>query len=431
MPSVLQKPADFLFLLKTPHMICSKFSVLAHVNLIDGRIIKMLSKRLFQLFEQYVNIDTSREDGKFYENAIELMMPLLSEIGFENKIINIPKEVAGGENRVNLISKLVIDPSLPDLLIYNHIDVVPAAYDSAFHFNVKDDRVYGRGTGDHKGSTIAVLDALSKVKKESLRFNIIFILTTDEETFQLPQLYYLEKQLKLDTSKTYCFNPDTFAGGITSSHLGIFQFVIKVLGKSVHSGMSHMGVNAISELMSLYPILNEIKKKYDAFVSDIQSFPFGGQATQVRPSFNLNVIHGGLANNIVPDSVELTIDVRLTPEFSVSEEKKWIKGHLKKAFEEKKINFQLIEGETYEGYSSISSEIDKIETLLKERSGESGQYCVMGSTPVADWTKKLGIPHFGLGVARYDSNIHGIDESCSLEDISILSDVFLKYIQSS
>jgi acetylornithine deacetylase/succinyl-diaminopimelate desuccinylase-like protein len=389
----------------------------------------VLSKKLLQLFEHYVNLDTSRKDGKFYEAAIDLLSPFLSELGFENQKMSVPSDVAGGENRVNLISKLMIDPSLPDLLIYNHIDVVPAAYKNAFCFELKNDRAYGRGTGDHKGSTIAVLDAQSKVKKDSLRFNIIFILTTDEETSQLPQLQYLEKHLKLNLSKTYCFNPDTFAGGITSSHLGIFQFIIKAQGKSVHSGMSHLGVNAVTELMSLYPILSLIKQKYDGFVSTIQSFPYGGQATQVRSSFNLNVIRGGLANNIVPDLAELIIDVRLTPEFNVGEEKKWIKKQLQTAFAEKTASFEIIEGETYEGYACESPEIDRLEELLKARSGEAGQYCVMGSTPVADWTKKLGIPHFGLGVARYDSHIHGVDENCSLEDIYILSDVFLKYVQ--
>jgi len=387
-----------------------------------------ISQKMTDLFEKYCNINTSFANGRHYAKVINLIKPLLEDSGFVTKEIKIPQKIAGGKNRINLIAELNKDSTLQTLIIYNHIDVVPADYKGAFKFHIKNNRAYARGAADHKGSTIAVLDSLMKIKREKLRFNLIFLLTTDEETHQLPQLEYLEKYLKIDPKNTLCFDPDTFAGGVTNSHLGLYQFTIKTFGKSVHSGMSHLGINAIKSLMSIYPTLEKIEQKYLSLNSDVQSFPKDGKTAKARSSFNINVIKGGLANCIVPDKAALTLDLRLTPEFNVAKEQKWIKNKLTNLFRNKNKKFEMTDGEICEGYVSQHHEIDKFESILKEVSGESGKYCVMGSTPVAHWTKKLKIPHFGLGVARYDSNVHGTNENCKLEDLATLSNVFSKYV---
>ncbi len=389
----------------------------------------MLNKQTLQLFSDYCNLNTSYADGRHYSQVLDLLEPLLQESGFATQRVKIPKSIAEAENRVNLIAKLDHDETLPTLLIYNHIDVVPADYDQAFSFKVENNRAYARGAADHKGSTIAVLEALKDLNLADLRFNLVFILTTDEETFQLPQLKFLEDFLQVNPKKTLCFDPDTFAGGVTTSHLGIYTFSIKAQGKSVHSGMSHLGVNAVEALLSLYPDLLELKEKYAGLQSQALSFPKDGKSLQVKSGFNLNMIKGGLAANIVPDQTELVIDVRFAPEVNVSREVKFIGHKLKQAFSKQKAQFELEERALYEGYTCQHHEIDNFEKILQDVSQEKGQYCVLGSTPVAHWTKQLKIPHFGLGVARYDSNVHGVNENCHLADLKTVTEVFRRYIK--
>lgn len=387
-----------------------------------------LSPEILSLFKKYCNINTSYQDGRHYHKVIELLEPILKAIGFTCQKVNISRKVTNRPNRINLIANLIKDKNLPTLLIYNHIDVVPADYPNAFHFNIKDGRAYARGAADHKGSTIALIDALLRIKQENLRFNLIFLLTTDEETDQVRELKYLEKYFTFNPQTTLCFDPDTFAGGVTTSHLGLYEFKIKTYGKSVHSGMSYLGVNAIDELMALHPLLTKINRIYQSIKSETKSFPSNSQSVSVKSNLNMSTIQGGIGICIVPDKAELSLDLRLAPEINLAKERESLKEQISHFFQQQKIKFEIVDGITCEGYSSKHKEIDKLEKLLKKESNESGQYCVMGSTPVAEWTKKLGIAHFGLGVARYDSCIHGVNENCRLQDLETLSHVFAKYI---
>ncbi len=389
-----------------------------------------INPQLFDLFKQYAELDTSLSDGSTYATAINILEPTLESIGFKTQRLEIPETIAGKKHRVHLLARRIVDTTSPTLLIYNHMDVVPAPYKNGFTFRIEDGYVYVRGAADHKGSTIAVLDGLQKlfVKKAKLRFNLIFLLTTDEETSQLPQLEYLAQHLQIDPSNTFCFDPDTFAGGITTSHLGIFQCKVIAHGTSVHSGMSHLGVNAVESLLALWPSLEKIKHKYTSLKSSAISFPKDGTTEEVRSGLNANMISGGIATNVVPDYAELLLDVRLAPELDVETERSWVRKQLENATATSRANIEIVDGEVFEGYACSHPEIDRFESILHRISGESGQYCVMGSTPVASWTKQLGIQHFGLGVGRYDSNMHGVNERCSIADMEVVSSVLQAYL---
>ncbi len=389
-----------------------------------------IAPHFLELFKSYAEIDTSRADGANYSAVINLFEPVLSALGFTTTRLAIPVAVAGGPNRTHLIARRQTDAALPTLIIYNHIDVVPATYADAFTFRIEAGYAYARGAADHKGSTIAVLDALNQLQSRNakLRFNLIFLLTTDEETSQLPQLEYLSKHLHIDPTNTYCYDPDTFAGGITTAHLGIYQCKLVAKGKSVHSGMSHLGVNAVEALLALWPTINNIKSKYAKLLSTATVFPISDQQETARSVMNVNMISGGIAANVVPDTAQLQLDVRFAPELSVHTESAWIKNQLQRAIKKSHANIAIEDGELFEGYACTHPEIDTFESILQSTTGERGQYCVPGSTPVASWTKGLSIPHFGLGVARYDSNMHGLNERCSLHDMAGLSTVLQEYL---
>ncbi len=393
-----------------------------------------LSPHITNLFSEYVALDTSRADGKHYGDVLDLLEPHLKKIGFTTTRVPIPETVAKAINRINLIAQLTVSKSAPTLLIYNHIDVVPANYPSAFKLTIKDGRAYGRGTSDHKGSTIAMLDALAKIDREKLRFNLLFLLTTDEETDQYAQLKYLEKYLEIDTTNTICFDPDTFAGGISVAHPGAWEFKITARGKAVHSAASHLGHNAIEALMALYPTLLYYKKTAEQQHSTIPSFPKDGKSQTVVSRCNINLVAGGSAANVIPDYAEMTIDTRFIPEMNVQEARKKLVATLATAFKKLAptgVQYAVEDIAVLEGYTSRHPEFDVLENILTEVSGESGQFSVMGSTPLAGWAKELGVPHFGLGVARYESNMHGVDENCTIQDIETLSTVFARFVTTN
>jgi acetylornithine deacetylase/succinyl-diaminopimelate desuccinylase-like protein len=386
-----------------------------------------LSTRLEKLLIEYLSLDTSAADGHNYPHAVSLLKLFLLQIGFETEVVDIPVSVAGGQNRQHLIARRFTSNKLPTLLIYNHIDVVPATYKNAFVPTIKDGKIFARGACDHKGSTVAVLAALEQLQSTQLRFNVVFIATTDEETGQLEQLRFLAKKLHLPKN-TLVFDPDTMAGGVSVATLGLYQLEIIVEGKSVHSGVSHMGVNAVEQAASIIDFLKKTEKpRLESQASQFKSFP-GTGVDHICSRANINQIHGGVAANVVPDNCSFIVDFRFIPESDVATEVMCIKARLEDFCKKEKIQIKLTEKSFCESYATTHPEVDLLNGLYFELTGESGVYGVLGSTHAAQWCKELELPHFGIGVARGDTGMHSSNEFAYLNDLNSLKQVLVKYL---
>lgn len=386
------------------------------------------SKTLNTLAEAYLSLDTSPADGGNYPAAIKLLGDFLTAVGFETRTVNIPQSVTKLPNRQHLIARRFIDSALPTLLIYNHIDVVPAPYADAFAPRVVGDKLFARGACDHKGSTLAVLSALEKLQKTQLRFNLIFIATTDEETGQLEQLRFLTTKLQLP-SNTLVFDPDTLAGGVSVATLGLAQLEVTMHGQSVHSGVSHLGVNAVEQAQQLLAFFAAEKTRQEQQISKFPSFPSTG-IEQICARCNVNMITGGTAPNVVPDTAKLTADYRFIPEQDVAEELKQIQQRLKAFCQKQDLKYSVSVLSFCQSYATEHSEVERLSKVLESLGVDGKAYGVLGSTHAAQWCKELALPHFGVGVARGDTRMHGINEFAYLEDIELLEKVMVQYLMA-
>ncbi len=381
-----------------------------------------------EFLKRYIELDTSREDGKYYPKAIELIQDYLSDIGFDCETVPMPSSVTKLPNRIHLIAKKAAKRDLPTLVIYNHIDVVPATYDGAFTFSHDENKVYGRGACDHKGSTAVVLSALERLHRERLRFNIIFLATTDEETDQRAQLEFLSSKLDLPKD-TIIFDPDTFAGGITVAHLGCMQLNVTIHGKSAHSAASHLGVNSIEQAQLLLQFFANEKKKQERVKSAIAPFP-SSQTDSITARCNVNMINGGTAANVIPDICHLSVDYRFIPEQDVKAEKLEIFKRFEQFSHTHQLNTKLEVKVEFEGYVSDHPEANTLNTIYKKFSKHSGKFGVMGSTPAAHWAKQLNLPHFGIGIARGDTLMHAVGEFAYIEDMVSLEKTLIEFLKA-
>lgn len=388
---------------------------------------EFLSPELMRFFKNYIELDTSLKSGVNYPKAIGLLEKMVRDCGFKTKRIEIPEKVAGEKNRVNLVAKRIFSKDLPTLLIYNHIDVVPAEYGNAFTFSLKRNKAFGRGTSDMKGSTVAVLAALKALQEKKLRFNLILIATTDEETGQLRQLRYLTPRINFPED-TVIFDPDTFAGGVTVAHLGVFKIKIEVQGKSAHSGMSNLGKNAVEDAAKVIKFFGGIKREYEAVRSKFSTFKSVG-IRYVCSRCNVNQIKGGIAFNVVPDRCEFIVDCRYIPEADVVKEKEKLLKKLEVFCAKKNIDYRISETQLIEGYATEHPLAEELNIINKKISGEFGLYGVMGSTDVSHWAKELKLPHVGIGVAGADTNVHGVGEFVYLRDIENLSQILVEFLE--
>ena len=98
---------------------------------------------------------------------------------------------------------------------------------------------------------------------------------------------------------------------VTIGAAGAIRIDVTAVGRSCHSGMNYLGVNAIEELVPILDELLVLKKEVEGRLSRIPTFPVPGcPYDKMTPMFNLNIISGGTKENIVPGACELTINRR-------------------------------------------------------------------------------------------------------------------------
>ena len=378
-----------------------------------------------KVLSDLISIDTSVPPGNNYGKAINYLEPLFKAVGFETQKIMIPKEHAdGNEGRGNLIAHRRA-PKKPRLIFYSHIDVVPAEGWDAFVPKVENRKIYGRGSADMKGSIAALLLALDSVKKKTLKYDTSVMVTTDEEVGQGSQIRYLGKFLEPVRGANF-LDLDSSFGYVSIASLGAIHMDIKVNGKSVHSGLAHLGENAVEGAVRLMSALLELKKDVVKRHSKVSANPETG-LKNMEAKLNVNVIKGGLKVNIVPDECFISIDRRLIPEEKIETAEKELMDVMKSVkgvrWEVQKA-FRIQTTPPFEG--AIADELSRI---IKEVTGKSGKYGEQGSGdfgPVVseEWKAKS----FGLGVIRPDCNIHGKNEFVYMKDIEALSKIVTKFI---
>ncbi len=214
------------------------------------------------------------------------------------------------EKRANLIVR--IGPrGRAGLLFSGHIDVVPAGDPNMwsappFEPRIREGRLYGRGAADMKGGVAALVKAIETFKNRELKRGIIFIATAGEERgFDGLKALIRDGKLK-DGDALYGVIGEPTELRAVRAHRGGAIFKITSHGRSAHSSMPDLGINAIEnaahfivELIGLRERLGEIKD------------PDLGSTV-----LSTTVIEGGIKENVIPESCQVVVDCRIIPAHS-------------------------------------------------------------------------------------------------------------------
>jgi acetylornithine deacetylase/succinyl-diaminopimelate desuccinylase-like protein len=130
-----------------------------------------------ELLRQLIRFDTSNPPGN-ERPCIEYVAGLLREGGIEPLIVGDPE-------RPNLVARLVGRGESPPLLLYGHVDVVPADpaewQHDPFSGDLVDGVVWGRGALDMKGGVAMLVSAFLRAASEPPPGDLILALASDEE----------------------------------------------------------------------------------------------------------------------------------------------------------------------------------------------------------------------------------------------------------
>ncbi len=384
---------------------------------------------LLNLLKKIISFKTVAPPGINYQEIVDWLVPIFREMGFATQKMVMPQDVFAAKcgdprlvgDRFNLRADLIVGAK-KTLVIYAHLDVVPAegAWNSdPFQLVQKGGRVYGRGVSDCKGSIAALIVAL-KVLLEcgKPKYNLSVLLTTDEEVGGYSGLCYLTDLGQVKGDMMLCM--DGFSDDVVIGSNGIIIWDVVVHGRSVHSGSSFLGINAVERSIPAMDALMALKKVVQARRSLLPASTaletIGKE--NLMPILNITMINGGIKENIVPDRCTLRGDRRVIPEESMDEAMAEIERTLKPL----NIDFDI---KFYPGYPPMSVNPDhewvtEVRNAVQRGMGFFPRLSgAQGSLDQAYATEKTGIPTCVFGVGRQlESNIHGLNENVRIADLN-------------
>jgi len=208
------------------------------------------------------------------------------------------------KNRMNLIAEKGLSPRWPPIILSGHFDTVPRGKKiwsvDPFAGEVSDGRIWGRGSSDMKGGLAAmVMASIAAFREASTSGGIRIIFTAAEEPGCLG-VSKLAGDNTLPGGASAIIVGEPTACLPATAHKGAIYLKAVTSGKTAHSSMPELGINAI------YKAAEAITKIRD-FEFEAEKDPLLGY-----PTINVGRIKGGKNINSVPDHAEFTIDVRTT-----------------------------------------------------------------------------------------------------------------------
>lgn len=208
-------------------------------------------------------------------------------------------EIAPG--RPNVVARL--GPSdAPALMLNGHLDVVgvEGMVHDPFAAEVRDNRIYGRGSADMKGGLAAMCAAAVSAQSSKANRQILITAVVDEEYESLGMRALLASGVRADAA--IITEPTKLA--ICPAHRGFVWFEVGFTGCAAHGSRYDIGIDAIMHAGLLLAELDELEKTRDA-----------GPRHRLlgRGSLHASTIHGGVGLTTYPEKCDLEIERRTLP----------------------------------------------------------------------------------------------------------------------
>lgn len=224
----------------------------------------------------------------------------LSQRGF-----HVERRELMGPDRPAVIGRLGLSAPVKTLMFGVHLDTVGVSHMTIppFEPEVKDGKVYGRGACDMKGSTAALLAALTPETIQACRdagTELILVGTPDEECGTVGAKLLADQGLGADQ----CIVLEPTRNHPVIAHHGCRWYDVHLHGVACHGSQPQNGVSTNVATARLLPEILRAHKALQGMHND----PALGTST-----LNIGKIDGGHAHNIVPDHTTIGLDRRVLP----------------------------------------------------------------------------------------------------------------------
>ncbi len=321
-----------------------------------GNDMKDIYQRPEEILQKLIRFDTTNPPGN-EAACIAYIAELLASAGIESQ------QHARDPKRPNLTARLKGKGNASPLLLYGHVDVVEAGSgewtEPPFSGNIVDGVLWGRGAVDMKGAIAMMICAMMKAKIENtpLPGDVILCVLSDEEVLgEYGSVYMVENHADLFKDVRFALGE---GGGFSLYVSGKRFYPIEIAekqkcgiratirGEAGH-GSSYVTDGTMAKLGNMLTALNAkplpihitpalrgmlegmaaqlpfpknfmLKRLLNPMFTDKVLKLMGDVGRAFVPLFrhtvNATVVKGGGEINVVPDCVQVDMDVRILPGF--------------------------------------------------------------------------------------------------------------------
>jgi succinyl-diaminopimelate desuccinylase len=286
--------------------------------------VARLEEEMVDFTRALVRIPTVNPPGDCYADCAALIAGKLEELGYGVETlaaVGLPEHTAE-HPRLNVVGQLGTDDATA-LHFNGHYDVVPPGAGwtvEPFGAELRDGRIYGRGSCDQKAGIAASIYAVEAVRRAGveLRGSVEQSASADEESGGFAGVAWLCDSGRLHRTRqrwvviTEPLDPERVCIG----HRGVYWFELTTLGRVGHGSMPGLALNAAEQMTRL---VHALETELKPFLAQRKSHAPVEPPQARQPSLNLNAIHagqslGGWQTPTVPDRCTAVFDRRFIHE---------------------------------------------------------------------------------------------------------------------
>ncbi|MDQ6691100.1 MAG: ArgE/DapE family deacylase [Gemmatimonadota bacterium] len=232
-------------------------------------------------------------------DCAQTLAAVLDDWGFAVQLID------GAPGRPNVVAR--IGPAnAPALMLNGHLDVVgvEGMIHEPFAGDLRNGRIYGRGSADMKGGLAATCAAAATSARRDSQRQVLVTAVVDEEYESLGMRALLAAGIRAE--EAIITEPTRLA--ICPAHRGFAWFDVQLRGKAAHGSRYDVGIDAIMHAGLLLAELDRLEHTRQAG----PIHPLLG-----RGSLHASTIEGGVGMSTYPELCKLAIERRTIPGESV------------------------------------------------------------------------------------------------------------------
>ena len=300
--------------------------------------------------------------------------------------VRITRHPTADGAKLNLIVAAGPEDGDHGLVLSGHMDTVPAESEGwnsdPFTLTQREGSYVARGAADMKGFLALAINRLAMADIARLRHQLVLLFTHDEETGTLGARRLLDEPgAVLPLPKATIIGEPTSLR-VLRMHKGHLRIRLSFTGVPAHSGLPHLGVNAVEAggraIVALADFRQALERERSPNAEHFPEVPY--------VTLNIARVAGGGATNVVPADCVLDLGVRLLPGMSAEKMVGRVRAVVEKAVSPVPLEL-AVQGETP---PMIAPEDAPIVRLLSAELGQSGS----GSAPFGTdggWLSRLGL----------------------------------------